>query len=299
MTSQAGWSADTPRDLLASAVRDLREAGIRVSLFVDPSRGADPVGGRHRRRSRRAVYGAVRARIRARRRDRPPVVCHLCPGGGARPCPRSWRQRGSRPRPEQPRDVSRAAPSRRGVDRARAHQPGAVRRAGAECAGLSRRAGLMTARRVTLAVFLAVERSGRGRAGRPVRVPAWLGPDRHHSRRRRPHGRGADRGSRSACRRRPWCWCRCSDGRRTTGSRSPSGSPTRTSPRLPSICPASLLAEPGVLTSWHDCHRRDCRLSRRPRRRAARPRSAWRARRSAPAWRSWQPRPIRGSGRWR
>ena len=37
VTSQAGWSADTPHDLLAGAVRDLREAGIRVSLFVDPA----------------------------------------------------------------------------------------------------------------------------------------------------------------------------------------------------------------------------------------------------------------------
>jgi pyridoxine 5-phosphate synthase len=36
VTSQAGWSADTPRDRLAIVVRDLRAAGIRVSVFVDP-----------------------------------------------------------------------------------------------------------------------------------------------------------------------------------------------------------------------------------------------------------------------
>jgi pyridoxine 5-phosphate synthase len=36
VTSQAGWSADTPRDRLAAVVRDLRAAGIRVSVFVDP-----------------------------------------------------------------------------------------------------------------------------------------------------------------------------------------------------------------------------------------------------------------------
>jgi pyridoxine 5-phosphate synthase len=36
ITSQAGWSASTPREPLAAAVRDLRAAGIRVSLFVDP-----------------------------------------------------------------------------------------------------------------------------------------------------------------------------------------------------------------------------------------------------------------------
>jgi pyridoxine 5-phosphate synthase len=36
ITSQAGWSADTPREMLGGAVRELRAAGIRVSLFVDP-----------------------------------------------------------------------------------------------------------------------------------------------------------------------------------------------------------------------------------------------------------------------
>jgi pyridoxine 5-phosphate synthase len=36
ITSQAGWSPDTPRDALARAVSDLRSDRIRVSLFVDP-----------------------------------------------------------------------------------------------------------------------------------------------------------------------------------------------------------------------------------------------------------------------
>jgi pyridoxine 5-phosphate synthase len=36
ITSQAGWSPDTPRDALARAVSDLRNDRIRVSLFVDP-----------------------------------------------------------------------------------------------------------------------------------------------------------------------------------------------------------------------------------------------------------------------
>lgn len=35
ITSQAGWSASTPRDDLARVVRRLRAAGIRVSVFVD------------------------------------------------------------------------------------------------------------------------------------------------------------------------------------------------------------------------------------------------------------------------
>jgi pyridoxine 5-phosphate synthase len=36
ITSQAGWSPDTPRDEIASVVGALRAAGIRVSMFVDP-----------------------------------------------------------------------------------------------------------------------------------------------------------------------------------------------------------------------------------------------------------------------
>lgn len=36
ITSQAGWPADTPRTQLTSAVGALRQASIRVSLFVDP-----------------------------------------------------------------------------------------------------------------------------------------------------------------------------------------------------------------------------------------------------------------------
>ena len=36
ITSQAGWTADTPRDVMGRVVGELREAGIRVSLFVDP-----------------------------------------------------------------------------------------------------------------------------------------------------------------------------------------------------------------------------------------------------------------------
>jgi pyridoxine 5-phosphate synthase len=36
ITSQAGWSAETPRATLEVAVGNLKQAGIRVSLFVDP-----------------------------------------------------------------------------------------------------------------------------------------------------------------------------------------------------------------------------------------------------------------------
>lgn len=36
ITSQAGWPADTPVASLRQIVRDLRTAGVRVSMFVDP-----------------------------------------------------------------------------------------------------------------------------------------------------------------------------------------------------------------------------------------------------------------------
>jgi pyridoxine 5-phosphate synthase len=36
VTSQAGWPPETPPEMLASTVSELRKAGIRVSLFVDP-----------------------------------------------------------------------------------------------------------------------------------------------------------------------------------------------------------------------------------------------------------------------
>ena len=37
ITSQAGWPADTPRAAIAGIVGELRNDGIRVSLFVDPA----------------------------------------------------------------------------------------------------------------------------------------------------------------------------------------------------------------------------------------------------------------------
>ncbi len=36
ITSQAGWSASTPRDEMARTVEALTRAGVRVSIFVDP-----------------------------------------------------------------------------------------------------------------------------------------------------------------------------------------------------------------------------------------------------------------------
>jgi pyridoxine 5-phosphate synthase len=40
LTSQAGWSPDTPHEQMAGVVKSLRDEGIRVSLFVDPEEDA-------------------------------------------------------------------------------------------------------------------------------------------------------------------------------------------------------------------------------------------------------------------
>ena len=49
ITSQAGWSSDTPRPEIEPVIRRLRNSGIRVSIFVDPDedaiRWAAAVGG--------------------------------------------------------------------------------------------------------------------------------------------------------------------------------------------------------------------------------------------------------------
>jgi len=36
ITSQAGWTMDAPREGLEEAIRTLKDAGVRISLFVDP-----------------------------------------------------------------------------------------------------------------------------------------------------------------------------------------------------------------------------------------------------------------------
>jgi pyridoxine 5-phosphate synthase len=40
ITSEAGWPADTPADALGDVIRRLTDAGVRVSLFVDPDPAA-------------------------------------------------------------------------------------------------------------------------------------------------------------------------------------------------------------------------------------------------------------------
>jgi len=40
VTSQAGWSPETPREQMGGVVKSLRDEGVRVSLFVDPEEDA-------------------------------------------------------------------------------------------------------------------------------------------------------------------------------------------------------------------------------------------------------------------
>ena len=40
LTSQAGWSPETPREQMAGVIKSLRDEGVRVSLFVDPEEDA-------------------------------------------------------------------------------------------------------------------------------------------------------------------------------------------------------------------------------------------------------------------
>jgi pyridoxine 5-phosphate synthase len=40
VTSQAGWPPDTPHGAIAGVIADLRDRGVRVSLFIEPERAA-------------------------------------------------------------------------------------------------------------------------------------------------------------------------------------------------------------------------------------------------------------------
>ena len=136
VTSQAGWPPSTPRVAAAddhprpAARRHPRErvhrsrtwrpcAGrrrstpIAIELYTEPFARAYRGGRRRRKKS----FERVR-----RRRD-------------ARPQPRPRHQRRPRSRSRQPDAVPDAPAPRRGVDRPRAHQPRAVRRAGPGGAG--------------------------------------------------------------------------------------------------------------------------------------------------------------------
>ena len=80
ITSQAGWRPGPRPSGSPASSRDCKARGIRVSLFVDPDaeRRFDwaRVG---RRRSRRALHRAVRARVRARPAEAARVVRRATP----------------------------------------------------------------------------------------------------------------------------------------------------------------------------------------------------------------------------
>ncbi len=126
ITSQAGWSPEAASGTLDRAIKRLKAAGVRVSLFVDPEeapvRWAAGLGA-----DRIELYTEpFAARLRVRRRRRTRVIRAL--RRGRRACARSrpGRERRPRSRPAQPPVVQDAAASRRSVDRSRARQSRAV-----------------------------------------------------------------------------------------------------------------------------------------------------------------------------
>ena len=128
ITSEAGWPADTPADVLSGMIGALQAANVRVSLFVDPEpkaiewakkMGADRVelytepfaraferGPQAAAESFKKYSKRVAARVRSRR----------------------GRQRRPRSRFEKPHAVSHAAAPRRSLDRPRPDQPRDLRR---------------------------------------------------------------------------------------------------------------------------------------------------------------------------
>ena len=102
ITSQAGWSPDTPREQMAGVVKSLRDEGIRVSLFVDPEE--DPIRWAAEMEADRVeLYTEPFARAFERgQKAAAGLVRGLCPRGRAGPFARPRRQRRPRPRSRQP-----------------------------------------------------------------------------------------------------------------------------------------------------------------------------------------------------
>jgi hypothetical protein len=126
ITSQAGWPPDTPAPMLARVIGDLRAAGIRVSLFVDPGRDRHPLGGRcsaptassctrSRSPARSSTRGAEAARPRSRRMPGAAELAHARPGRERRPRPRSRQPRAV---PDACRTSTRCRSGTRSISRA-------------------------------------------------------------------------------------------------------------------------------------------------------------------------------------
>ena len=129
ITSEAGWPANTPADALAGHHR-------RVEGRTACASACSSIRNRRRFAGRRTM-GADRVELYtepfARAFERGPDAAAASFAQLRRcgdPCVRARRrrERGSRSRPEEPDAVQDAAAPRRGVDRARAHQPRDLRR---------------------------------------------------------------------------------------------------------------------------------------------------------------------------
>jgi pyridoxine 5-phosphate synthase len=117
ITSQAGWSPETPRDEMRAVVRDLRAAGVRVSLFVDPEEA--PIRwAKEMAADRVELYTEPFARAfergAAASRESFGMYCSCL---RARACPWPRHQCRTRSRSREPGAVSNAAASGGGVDR--------------------------------------------------------------------------------------------------------------------------------------------------------------------------------------
>ena len=104
ITSQAGWPADTPRGMARRRSSSaLQNAGVRVSLFIDPEPRRGALGGSDGRRPHRALHRAVRARVRARPgREAQDELRAIRGRRDPRARARPRRERRPRPRPRQP-----------------------------------------------------------------------------------------------------------------------------------------------------------------------------------------------------
>ena len=128
ITSQAGWSPDTPADALGATVERIRSAGVRVSIFVDPEEA--PIRWARRLGADRVeLYTEPFARAFERGPDAAAASFERCARAAQLPATGPRCQRRSRPRPPQPDALPPAAAPRRGLDRPRLDRPCPVRRA--------------------------------------------------------------------------------------------------------------------------------------------------------------------------
>lgn len=112
LTSQAGWSPETPREQMASVVKSLQEEGVRVSLFVDPEEDAIRWAA-DMEADRVELYTEPFARAYERgQKAAEESVLDLCSGGHSGQLLRPRHKRRARPGSRQPPDVPALAAPR-------------------------------------------------------------------------------------------------------------------------------------------------------------------------------------------